>query len=478
MKTRRLLGLALAASALAIVGAVTCAPPRQTTEKAGEFPEFAPVSGCELLKQDKVIILKKPVADQGRLLTAREHEPPFGLRIRAKTDSKNLRLYYNVGVVIFNWEGNENQLRIHDPSTNETMAVDGQGYIEPDKYHEITWEVYPNELRVLVNGKERARKRGNYEKLKAPVGIGPAFGSIITMEWFRVDPLKGKLPDAGEKAEPSKPGTVDPAVRRDKAIADYTEAIRRDPKDANQRGELACYKRGGLYAEKGEHDKAIADYTEAIRLYPVVKTPSLKARMIEVHDARAISYKKKGEYDKAIADYTVVIQVGTGFFPNVGEAMAFGGFAAGALYNRGVCHDEKGQPIKAVADFKRANEMGFTNADLQSRMKKARASYIETEHQGQLGPKEREKSYPTQMTAGKTYEIDLSSEFFHTRLRLEDDKGKVVAANDGISKDDSNSRLVFTPPADGSYRIVAGARVAGRTGPYTLHIRELPAKKK
>ena len=49
----------------------------------------------------------------------------------------------------------------------------------------------------------------------------------------------------------------------DKAISDYDESIRLDPKFAD-----ACRARGLVYASMGEQDKAIADYTEAIRLDP------------------------------------------------------------------------------------------------------------------------------------------------------------------------------------------------------------------
>ena len=49
----------------------------------------------------------------------------------------------------------------------------------------------------------------------------------------------------------------------DKAIADYTQAIRLDPKDAE-----AHFGRGCSYSKKGDHDKAIADFTDAIRLNP------------------------------------------------------------------------------------------------------------------------------------------------------------------------------------------------------------------
>src|SRR5262249_4612520 len=49
----------------------------------------------------------------------------------------------------------------------------------------------------------------------------------------------------------------------DKAIADFSEAIRLDPKDA-----LAYHRRGLVWYEKKEYSKSITDYSEAIRLDP------------------------------------------------------------------------------------------------------------------------------------------------------------------------------------------------------------------
>ncbi len=162
---------------------------------AGEFPQLVRTWGCEVIKQENTIVLKGPDDDRAQVLTAKEHKPPFVLRVKAKTDSTNLRLYYNAGVLIFNWEVNEDELRFHDPATNEVIGVDNQGKIEPNVYHDIAWEMYPNGMRVLVDGKERARRYGNFEKLEAAVGIGPAWGSVIAMNSFRVEALKGKLPE-------------------------------------------------------------------------------------------------------------------------------------------------------------------------------------------------------------------------------------------------------------------------------------------
>ena len=58
-----------------------------------------------------------------------------------------------------------------------------------------SWEVYPDGMRVLLKGEELARKHGDYAKLKTSVGIGPAFGSVISLESFRIEALKGKLPE-------------------------------------------------------------------------------------------------------------------------------------------------------------------------------------------------------------------------------------------------------------------------------------------
>ena len=81
----------------------------------------------------------------------------------------------------------------------------------------------------------------------------------------------------------------------DKAIADFTEAIRIDPKLSG-----AYSNRGSAWDNKGEHDKAIADYTEAIRIDP---------RLATAYSNRGLVWEKKGALDKAIADCTEAIRI-------------------------------------------------------------------------------------------------------------------------------------------------------------------------
>jgi eukaryotic-like serine/threonine-protein kinase len=106
-----------------------------------------------------------------------------------------------------------------------------------------------------------------------------------------------------------------------------------------------------------------------------------------------------------------------------------------------------------------------------------RAAYIETEHKGELTAKQPEQPHPIKMAARKTYVIDMASAEFDTYLRLEDAKGKVLAENDDISETNQNSRIVFTAPVDGPYRIVATSFQQRGAGAYTVTVREFNAKK-
>jgi lipoprotein NlpI len=119
----------------------------------------------------------------------------------------------------------------------------------------------------------------------------------------------------------------------DRAIADFNEAIRLDPKFA-----LAYNNRGLAYRDKGELDRAIADFTEAIRLDPKFAVP---------FNSRGFTYDRNGERDRAIADYTEAIRLDPKF--------------AVAFRNRGRAYLYAGALPKALADLSQSSELDPKN---------------------------------------------------------------------------------------------------------------------
>ena len=147
----------------------------------------------------------------------------------------------------------------------------------------------------------------------------------------------------------------------DKAIADFTEAIRLDPSNAD-----AYFDRGLAFNRKGDYDKAIADFNETIRLDPTVANPFF---------LRGSAWASKGEEDKAIADYTEAIRLNPKFagayrsrgVPGPGKAMPtrpspismspYGSTPTiPPLTSRGYNWKGKGELDRALADFNKAIE--------------------------------------------------------------------------------------------------------------------------
>jgi tetratricopeptide (TPR) repeat protein len=112
----------------------------------------------------------------------------------------------------------------------------------------------------------------------------------------------------------------------DRAIADYSEAIRLDPKSAT-----AFKNRGIAYLEKGDNDRAIADYSAAIRIDP---------EDANAFNSRGVAYRAKGDPARAIADYNEAIRL------DPKSAMAFD--------NRGNAYHAKGDNERAIADYNEA----------------------------------------------------------------------------------------------------------------------------
>jgi tetratricopeptide (TPR) repeat protein len=82
----------------------------------------------------------------------------------------------------------------------------------------------------------------------------------------------------------------------DRAIADYSQAILRDPKNKH-----AFAGRAFAYASQNDYDRAILDYDEAIRLDPANPVPLRN---------RGLLFKWKGEIERANADFEQAKRLG------------------------------------------------------------------------------------------------------------------------------------------------------------------------
>lgn len=117
-----------------------------------------------------------------------------------------------------------------------------------------------------------------------------------------------------------------------RSIADFTGAIRLAPADASLH---MC--RADCYTDIGEREKAIADYNEAIRLKP----PVLKD-LEDCYARRGRCYYVIGDYGESAADYTTVLQLNAKYW--------------GAYESRGRAYAAMGEYEKAIADYTRETQ--------------------------------------------------------------------------------------------------------------------------
>ncbi|WP_274365745.1 Ig-like domain-containing protein [Paenibacillus thermotolerans] len=121
---------------------------------------------------------------------------PLKMDLIAKTDSTNIRLKCGKGQVIFNWEGNLEELHVSDPLLGNPYGVMGKGLLPVNEFVHISWIIDNNYMVLLVDGEVRhfSENEPYMAYIKEEVNIVPectvgfacAMGSVLTVQEFTV----------------------------------------------------------------------------------------------------------------------------------------------------------------------------------------------------------------------------------------------------------------------------------------------------
>jgi serine/threonine protein kinase/tetratricopeptide (TPR) repeat protein len=199
----------------------------------------------------------------------------------------------------------------------------------------------------------------------------------------------------------------------------------------------------------------------------------------EAHSLLGFCLIQLGAQDDAI----VALQQATALDPrfelpyrHLGEAL----WRKGKLDEAIACYKKALELVDPKDDFER-NILKSSLAQLRPPLwqdllagKEGQYRFAESRHEGALPAGRARWVHDVEMQAGKTYVLDLESKAFDPVLIVEDRAGSCLAENNDISYPTNlNSRIIFTPPASGKYRVIATAFQPGTTGAYVLRIRQL-----
>lgn len=155
--------------------------------------EMESVNGCVIENLDGEFFRISSPKKDGSYVQSKgvKFKPPFRIRARVATTSTNIRFFFaRYQMAIFNWEMKRSELRIHDPVNRRAFGIAGKGQLETGTAHAIEIDVLADKLVIRANGAELAAPQVNYGGFEGPVGIGPAFGSVLRLESLAVESLK------------------------------------------------------------------------------------------------------------------------------------------------------------------------------------------------------------------------------------------------------------------------------------------------
>jgi S1-C subfamily serine protease len=144
------------------------------------------------------------------LMTKDSFRPPIEITIVAKTDSTNLRLGYAADQVIFNWEVDENQLRI-DGGPADGQHQMNKGHIPKNEFVTIRWVVTKTQQSIYVNDDLRFQNSADYSNINKPISIFGSHGSILRVESLKTRQLKDSDSESSSAFGATSPAASSPS---------------------------------------------------------------------------------------------------------------------------------------------------------------------------------------------------------------------------------------------------------------------------
>ena len=121
-------------------------------------------------------------------MTARKFKPPVAFQFAAMTNEADFRIAYAADQIIFNWEGNRDELRV-DGGPASGRHKQGAGRLPVGKWVTIELVVTEDELTLKVDGEERYRTSADFTTVDQTFSAH-ATGGNVAIKDLRMLPLR------------------------------------------------------------------------------------------------------------------------------------------------------------------------------------------------------------------------------------------------------------------------------------------------
>jgi hypothetical protein len=122
----------------------------------------------------------------------------FEVVVVARTELENIRLRAQRGsVVIFNWELNPRELRVHRPDgagrpESGSIATAKVTPLKPNTWYTLKWRMTEDGTQVWVDGKSVFEEQKRYELTETAPVVVRSMRSVVDLKEFHVYPLEKK----------------------------------------------------------------------------------------------------------------------------------------------------------------------------------------------------------------------------------------------------------------------------------------------